>query len=70
MDLQLSGHTHGGMVWGFDNIVAMVNGGFVSGMYDIDGMQLYVNNGTAQWPGFAIRVGVPAELTVITLRKG
>ena len=58
------------MVWGFDNIVAMVNGGFVSGMYDIDGMQLYVNNGTAQWPGFAIRVGVPAELTVITLRKG
>ncbi|WP_368484491.1 metallophosphoesterase [Thalassospira sp. HF15] len=70
VDLQLSGHTHGGMVWGFDNIVAMINGGFVSGMYDIGGMQLYVNNGTAQWPGFAMRVGVPAELTVITLRKG
>lgn len=70
VDLQLSGHTHGGMVWGFDTIVAMVNGGFVSGMYDIGDMQLYVNNGTAQWPGFAIRVGVPAELTVITLRKG
>ena len=70
VDLQLSGHTHGGMVWGFDNIVAMLNGGFVSGMYDIGHMQLYVNNGTAQWPGFAMRVGVPAELTVITLRKG
>jgi len=70
VDLQLSGHTHGGMVWGFDNIVAMLNGGFVSGMYDIGDMQLYVNNGTAQWPGFAIRVGVPGEITVITLRKG
>ncbi|MBC07888.1 metallophosphoesterase [Thalassospira sp.] len=70
VDLQLSGHTHGGMVAIFDNIVALLNGGFVSGMYDIGDMQLYVNNGTAQWPGFAIRVGVPAELTVITLRKG
>ncbi|MCC9625897.1 metallophosphoesterase [Thalassospira sp. MA62] len=70
VDLQLSGHTHGGMVAGFDNIVALANGGFVSGMYDVDGMQLYVNNGTALWPGFAIRVGVPSELTVITLHKG
>jgi hypothetical protein len=27
--------------------------------YDIDGMTLYVNNGTALWPGFALRLGTP-----------
>ena len=31
-------------------------------------MTLYVNNGTALWPGFALRLGRPAELTRITLR--
>jgi predicted MPP superfamily phosphohydrolase len=66
--LQLSGHTHGGMVLGLDRLVARFNNGFVSGFYDVGGMQLYVNNGTALWNGFALRIGVPSELTVITLR--
>lgn len=66
--LQLSGHTHGGMVRGLDRIVARFNNGFVSGFYRVEGMQLYVNNGTALWNGFALRIGVPSELTVITLR--
>lgn len=69
VDLQLSGHTHGGMVWGFDSFIALFNNGYVSGLYDVDGMQLYVNNGTALWIGFALRLGVPSELTVLTLRK-
>lgn len=69
IDLQLSGHTHGGMIVGFDRIVAMANNGFVSGLYDVDGMQLYVNNGTALWIGFALRLGILSELTVITLRR-
>ena len=51
-------------------LVARFNNGFVSGFYDVDGMQLYVNNGTALWNGFALRIGVPSELTVITLRRG
>lgn len=66
--LQLSGHTHGGMVRGLDQIIAAVNGGYVSGRYDADGMTLYVSNGTGIWPGFALRLGVPSELTRITLR--
>lgn len=70
VDLQLSGHTHGGMIWGFDRIVARANNGFVSGFYDVDGMTLYVNNGTGLWPGFALRLGKPSELTRITLRQG
>lgn len=67
--LQLSGHTHGGMVVGLDRLVAPANNGFVSGRYDIGGMTLYVNNGTALWPGFALRLGRPSELTRITLRS-
>lgn len=67
--LQLSGHTHGGMIRGLDRLVARSNAGFVSGRYDVDGMVLYVNNGTGLWPGFALRLGRPAELTRITLRQ-
>ncbi|MGI2036290.1 metallophosphoesterase [Rhizobium panacihumi] len=66
--LQLSGHTHGGMVRGLDTLVARGNNGFVSGRYHIGDMTLYVNNGTALWPGFALRIGVTSELTRITLR--
>jgi len=67
--LQLSGHTHGGMIPGLDRLVAMGNSGFVSGRYAVEGMTLYVNNGTGIWPGFAMRLGRPAELTRITLRR-
>ncbi len=69
VSLQLSGHTHGGMIRGLDRLVARGNGGFVSGRYAVDGMTLYVNNGTALWPGFALRLGRPPELTRITLRQ-
>lgn len=67
--LQLSGHTHGGLILGIDRLVARANAGYVSGRYDVGGMTLYVNNGTALWPGFALRLGRPSELTRITLRQ-
>ena len=70
--LQLSGHTHGGMIVGLDRLVARANGGFVSRRYEVDGqgarMTLYVSNGTALWPGFALRLGRPPEMTRFTLR--
>ncbi len=67
--LQLSGHTHGGMTRGLDRLVANGNGGFVSGRYAVDGMTLYVSNGTGLWPGFALRLGRSSELTRVTLRR-
>ncbi len=70
VDLQIAGHTHGGMLLGFDQIVALYNGGYVSGHYQgIDGSktQLYVSNGAGIWPGFTMRVGVSGEITLITL---
>ncbi len=68
--LQLSGHTHGGQIAGFDAIVARANRGFVRDWYRVDNMLLYVSSGTSQWSGFAVRLGVPPEIALITLKKG
>ena len=67
--LQLSGHTHGGHILGMDQLVKWANGGYVSGRYDVDGMTLYVSNGAGLWPGFAARIGVSSEITLVTLRR-
>lgn len=68
VDLQLSGHTHGGMIIGFDRIVARFNEGFVFGLYPVDDMTLYLSNGTGLWMGFALRLGTSPEITELTLR--
>lgn len=67
--LQLSGHTHGGMVWGLAQIVQRLNGGFVSGQYKLGKTRLYVSNGTGIWSGFPIRLGYPSEITLIELER-
>ena len=69
IDLQLSGHTHGGHIVGFDRVVALFNNGFVSGLYTLGPMRLYVSNGAGLWNGFPIRLGVPSEVTRIVLRQ-
>nr|WP_270588800.1 hypothetical protein [Akkermansia muciniphila] len=69
MDLQVSGHTHGGMIAGVDRLVARFNEGFVSGLYTVGNMKLYVSNGAGIWNGFPIRIGVPSEIVLIRLRK-
>ena len=66
--LQLSGHTHGGQILGPHLLTQWANEGFVSGMYQVGGMQLYVSNGAGLWPGFPIRLGRPSEITQIVLR--
>jgi predicted MPP superfamily phosphohydrolase len=68
VDLQLSGHTHGGHVLGLDRLVARYNAGFVSGLYPVGRMLLYVTNGAGLWSGFPVRLGVPSEITRIVLR--
>ena len=68
--LQLSGHTHGGMLWGLDRLVARGNNGFVSRRYDVGKMILYVSNGTGLWPGFALRLGIPSEITLFHFHAG
>jgi len=68
VDLQLSGHTHGGQILGPHLIAKWANEGFVSGLYAVAGMQLYVSNGTGLWNGFPVRLGRPSEITEIVLR--
>lgn len=70
VDLQLSGHTHGGQMVGFDRIVASRNEGFVRGLYRVGPMHLYVNSGAGLWTGFPVRIGVPSEVARIVLRSG
>lgn len=67
VDLQLSGHTHGGQVFGIHWLNQWMNDGYVSGLYNVDGMQLYVSNGTGLWNGFLIRLGKPSEITELIL---
>lgn len=67
--VQLSGHTHGGMILGLNQIARPANDGFISGLYRVAGMTLYVSNGTALWNGFPIRLGVPPEITELTLHN-
>ncbi|MBQ9500994.1 MAG: metallophosphoesterase [Lentisphaeria bacterium] len=68
-DLQLSGHTHGGMVIGFDRIVAALNDGFVRGSYKVGDMHLEVSSGTCLWNGFPVRIGCRSEILLITLKR-
>ena len=68
--MQLSGHTHGGMIPGFDRIVAAFNRGFVAGEYRVGPMFLYVSRGAFLWRGFPVRLGVPSEIVLLTLRRG
>jgi len=68
--LQLSGHTHGGMVIGFDRIVAALNDGFVRGSYKVGNMHLEVSSGTCLWNGFPVRIGCRSEILLITLKRG
>ncbi|MFB4369722.1 MULTISPECIES: metallophosphoesterase [unclassified Pseudomonas] len=69
VDLQLSGHTHGGQVLGMHWVTQAFNEGYVSGEYAVGSMRLYVSNGTGLWNGFPIRLGKPSEITRITLRS-
>lgn len=69
-DVQLSGHTHGGQIRGMDRAIAKFNNGFVYGWYDLlEGAKLYVHSGSGLWNGFAVRLGVPSEIVLFTLRR-
>lgn len=66
VDLQLSGHTHGGQIWPFGLLVPMQQY-FSAGLHPVhDDRRLYISRGTGYW-GPPIRVGAPSEITRIQL---
>lgn len=67
-DIQLSGHTHGGLMFFLRPLVARFNEGFVAGLYPEGENVLYVSPGTGLWNGFSSRIGNPPEITRIVLK--
>ena len=67
VDLQLSGHTHGGQITPFQLIVSASGQPVVSGLGEVDGMPVYVTNGAGFW-GPPVRVGAPPDVTLVELR--
>jgi predicted MPP superfamily phosphohydrolase len=68
VDLQLSGHTHGGQIWPFKYLVYLQQP-YVEGLHRHrdTGTQIYVSPGTGFW-GPPMRFGTTAEITHIILR--
>ncbi|MBO5443711.1 MAG: metallophosphoesterase [Alphaproteobacteria bacterium] len=65
IDLQLSGHTHGGQIFPFHLLVKKANK-YLAGLYDVRGLKLYVSRGVGSW-GPPMRLFAPAEITLISL---
>ncbi|MFG2558270.1 metallophosphoesterase [Streptomyces sp. NPDC048496] len=65
VDLQLSGHTHGGQLWP-GNYVAELANPTVAGLERYGDTQLYVSRGAGAW-GPPVRVGAPSDITVVHL---
>jgi predicted MPP superfamily phosphohydrolase len=67
VDLQLSGHTHGGQMVPFSLLVRLQQP-VLSGLAEIDGTKVYVTHGAGFW-GPPVRVGAPPQVTLIELRS-
>jgi predicted MPP superfamily phosphohydrolase len=65
VDLQLSGHTHGGQLWPGNYIAELANP-TVAGLETYGDTQLYVTRGAGAW-GPPVRVGAPSDITIVTL---
>ncbi|MFJ1644449.1 metallophosphoesterase [Streptomyces sp. NPDC088258] len=65
VDLQLSGHTHGGQLWP-GSLVAELANPTVAGLERYEDTQLYVSRGAGAW-GPPVRVGAPSDITVVEL---
>ncbi|WND35575.1 metallophosphoesterase [Streptomyces sp. BB1-1-1] len=65
VDLQLSGHTHGGQLWP-GNLLAGLANPTVAGLERYGDTQLYVSRGAGAW-GPPTRVGAESDVTVIEL---
>jgi hypothetical protein len=67
VDLQLSGHTHGGQLWPFDYAIRLDQPA-VEGLSRHGDTQLYVTRGAGYW-GPSMRIGARPEVTVVELRS-
>jgi len=66
VSVQLSGHTHNGQLYPF-NVLVKLFYPYTRGLYDLDGLLLYVTPGTGTW-GPPMRLGSSNEITLITFK--
>jgi uncharacterized protein len=66
VDLQISGHTHGGQIWPFNYLVRLDQPAVAGLSRRTDRTQLYTSRGTGFW-GPPFRIFAPSEITLITL---
>jgi len=70
VDLQLSGHTHGGQILIFGRTpLRHTHEGYWAGHFARDGAQLYVGSGVGV-SLIPLRIGAPAEIAIVTLSVG
>ncbi|GIE86915.1 hypothetical protein SAMN06264365_107251 [Actinoplanes regularis] len=69
IDLQLSGHTHGGQMWPFHYLVRIDQPVLQGLSRHSDRTQLYTSRGTGFW-GPPFRIFAPSEITLLTLHAG
>jgi len=67
VDLQISGHTHGGQIFPFGFLTRLAQP-FLSGLHQRGDSQIYVSSGTGYW-GPPMRIAAPAEITLIELDR-
>jgi hypothetical protein len=67
VDLQISGHTHGGQIWPFHLLVRLDQPAVQGLSRHGERTQLYTSRGTGFW-GPPLRVFAPSEITLLTLR--
>ncbi len=67
VDLQVSGHTHGGQMWPLNHLVPLQQP-VLDGFHDVGDVPVITSRGVGAW-GPAIRVAAPPEIPIITLRR-
>ncbi|MFD7564059.1 metallophosphoesterase [Streptomyces tendae] len=68
IDLQLSGHTHGGQIWPFHHLVRLDQPALAGLSHHGARTLLYTSRGTGFW-GPPFRVFAPSEITLLVLRS-
>nr|WP_064569835.1 metallophosphoesterase [Gordonia sp. LAM0048] len=68
VDLQLSGHTHGGQIWPLRAAAALAADTNVTGFDQVGQTVLYTTYGAGAW-GPPVRVGAPPEISILQLES-
>ncbi|MDR1387553.1 MAG: metallophosphoesterase [Propionibacteriaceae bacterium] len=68
IDLQLSGHTHGGQMWPLGWLTRLQQP-VLDGVHQVAGVTVVTSRGVGSW-GPPVRVGAAPEVVMVTLRQG